>query len=419
MAIKKDGVVLGTTEENSPKKSYNVFPKIISVVLAFILWFYVMTVESPVNEEVFRGIPIEVMLPAAGDLSLYSGYNATVDVTVSGKRSELNQITAEQIKAVADATTYTQAGKHSIPVEIELPDNIRFVDKSISLVTVYLGAKATASVPIQIKYDGYSMGHGLEFGTDSEVKKNPGEIFLSGPRNILETITTARVSINCGVVTSSFEASGKVELIDAAGEVVTNPYVTAEPESVVVSVPVFMSKEIELKVDFKNGYLDSSNCDVELSPSHIRVRGPVETLSKLDEYVFHTINEKTLTSESLNVPLELPEGVKCVDGTENVDIGITHKGSSTKSFTIEELKVENPQKLKYTLALDTVNITLRGKSEDISEISAEDITLSIDLSEVKDDSESITLPIKVEIAEKYSGSVYELGEYNMVVTFKK
>ncbi len=418
MAQNKDSVVLTAHDDSVSPKGRNIFPIMVSVLLAFILWFYVMTVESPIHEEVFRGIPVEVMLPASGELSIYSGYNATVDVTVSGKKSDLNQLSTQSFRATADASSYTQAGKYSIPVNIELPGHVNLVDKSISLLSVYLDAKATSAVPVQIKLTEYILGEGLELGGENEIEKSSNEVTLSGPKSVLDTIETALVVIPCGNVSSSVRASGNVQLLDAYGSVVNNPYVTTDVDSVDVRIPVFMTKNVDLKVEFKNKLLNDSNSDVELSPKSVKVRGAVEALSSLDEYTIYTIDEKALTSEKLNIPLSLPEGITCADGVESVEVKVNHIGTSTKSLTISDISVTNPNNLDYELAVNTVNITLRGKSDVISAIAAEDIELVIDLSELKKGAGSVTLPVIVKIAGTYSRSVYELGEYNMVVTVK-
>lgn len=418
MADRNDNIVLGANEEAVRKKGHNIIPKIISLLLAFILWFYVMTVESPINQEVFRGIPVEVLLPTGGELSIYSGYNALVDVTVSGKKSDLNQISADSFKATADATAYTQAGKYSVPVEIEVPGGFTLVDKSISLLSVYLDAKATSSVPVQIKLTEYTLAEGLELGGDKDIDKSVTEVFLSGPKSILDTIEAAVVTVPLGNVSSSVRASGNVQLIDAYGSVVSNPYVSVGTSTVDVRIPVFMTKNIDLKVDFKNKLLNSSNSKVELSPSSVKVRGSIETLSQLEEQTLSTIDEKSLTSDKLSIPLTLPEGISCVDGTETVDVTITHTGTDTKTVSVGGIEVKNPGGLKYTMSLDTVNLTLRGKNEALSEISAEDISLTVDLSELKAGAGSVTLPIEITISDTYAKSVYELGEYNVVVTVK-
>ena len=418
MANRNDSIVLGANEAAARKKGHNILPKIVSVILAFILWFYVMTVESPIHQEVFRGIPIQVLLPSSGELSIYSGYNVTVDVTVSGKKSDLNQISAESFKATADATAYTQAGKYSVPVEIQVPGGFNLVDKSVNLLSVYLDAKATTSVPVQIKLTEYTLAEGLELGGDTDIDKSASEVFLSGPKSILDTIETALVTIPCGNVSSSIRASGNVQLLDTYGSVVSNPYVSVGTSTVDVRIPVYMSKDIGLRVDFKNGLLNELNSTVNLSPDSVKVRGPVEILSGLENQIIATIDEKSLTSEKLSIPLSLPEDVTCVDGIQTVDVTITHNGTITKSFTVGDIKVENPENLKYSLSLNTVNVTLRGKPEDIARVTAEDITLTVDMSELKAGAGSVTLPVKVEVRSTYAKSVYELGEYNIVVTVK-
>ena len=420
MANHNGNVVMGANEEASRKKGHNIFPKVVSVVLAFILWFYVMNVESPINEKVFRGVPIEVILPTASELSVYSGYNATVDITVSGKRSDLNSLSIDDFHASVDASGYTQANKYSMPVSVEVPGNVTFVDKSISALSVYLDIRATADIPVQIKHTDYTIAKGLELGGDNEIEMSVNTIPVNGPKSVVETIETALVEISYGYeITSSVEASGSVQLIDKNGETVANPYVTTAVDNVNVTVPVFMTKSIDLKIGFKNGLLNDSNSDVQLSPSSVKVRGTKEALESLNEYTIHTIDEKTLDSDNeFKVPLSLPEGVTCVDGVEFVEVSIAHIGTATKSFTVSDIKVTNPGNLEYELSHDTVKVTLRGTTEAISNLNADDISLVIDLSDIDVGVGPITLPLTVKVSGTYSKSVYEIGEYNMVVTVK-
>lgn len=418
MAKNTDSVIMGATDEVRGKKGHNIIPKIISVILAFILWFYVMVVESPVNSEDFKSIPIEVTLPIESDLTIYSGANATVNITVSGKRSELNRISESSFKAVADASAYTQAGKYSIPIHISVPDGITLVDQSISILSVYLDAKTTAPVPVQVKLTEYILDEGLELGGESEITKSVSEVMVSGPKSVLDTIETARVIIPCGKITSAIRASGNVELLDAYGSVVVNPYVTMDVNTVDVRVPVIASKEIPLKVNFKNNLLNDSNSDVTLTPSTVKVRGSADIIQPLEEYVIYTIDEKTLTSDKLSIPLSLPEGVQNPDGVGTVDVIIEHKGTSTKTFTVNKINVLNPNELDYELTSQTMEVTLRGRNEDLETITAEDLTLTVDLGVQSAGAGSVNLPVDVKVATLYSRTVYEIGEYNMLVTVK-
>ena len=82
------------------KKNYGLLPKILSVFAAFILWLYVF--QAVEVEKQFKDIPITVEnFDTSLELDISGGFDHTVDVTVTGTNSEINAITAEDIRAVA------------------------------------------------------------------------------------------------------------------------------------------------------------------------------------------------------------------------------------------------------------------------------------------------------------------------------
>lgn len=416
---KNNSVVVSATEEANPKlKKHSILPKVLSLLFAFALWFYVVTVESPINEEVFKAIPVTIKGLEGSQLSVYSGGTAAVDVTVSGKKSVLNGISSEDLVVYADVSPYTTAGRYSVPINVELPEDVTFVENSINVLTLYLDSKATASVPVKVKLTEYVLEEGYELGGENEIEKSVSEITVTGPKTVLDTIDTALVTVPCGNVRSSINASANVELLDAKGSYIKNPYLVLDNETVDIKIPVFMTKQIKLKTEFKNNLLNSTNCKIELSPSVVKVRGATDVISTLEELVVCTIDEKSLTSEKLSVPLTMPEGVSLTQEADTVDITVSHIGTTTRELHIKELKAINPQNLDYELGKSAINITFRGKSTVISNLTAEDVTISVDLSGLKAGAGKVTLPVIVTVSEKYSSNVYEIGEYNVVVSVK-
>ena len=73
---------------------------LLSVAMAFGLWYYVITVISPDTTDTFYDIPVvlvgETALEERG-LMVTSVSNTTVDLTLTGNRSDLNQLTRENI----------------------------------------------------------------------------------------------------------------------------------------------------------------------------------------------------------------------------------------------------------------------------------------------------------------------------------
>ena len=84
------------------KKHNNFIARICALLLAVIMWFYVIRVDSPTYEDTFDSVPItlsgtEELLEKNG-FSAISGYDGVVSVTLSGKQSDIMRLKATEVK---------------------------------------------------------------------------------------------------------------------------------------------------------------------------------------------------------------------------------------------------------------------------------------------------------------------------------
>ena len=88
--------------------------RLLSVVLALFLWFYVVAVENPYSERKITKIPIQFVnheeLESRGLAIDYSDVQ-TMDVVISGSRSDVMKVRADEITATVDLTGY-EKGKN-------------------------------------------------------------------------------------------------------------------------------------------------------------------------------------------------------------------------------------------------------------------------------------------------------------------
>ena len=94
---------------------------LLSLAIAFGLWFYVITVVSPESEDTFYDIPIvlngESILNDRG-LMILSGKNQTVDLKLEGYRTDLSNLNKANIILLADLSQITTAGEHKLSYDI-------------------------------------------------------------------------------------------------------------------------------------------------------------------------------------------------------------------------------------------------------------------------------------------------------------
>lgn len=150
------------------KLSHNYLAKILCIVAAFVLWLYVMQVESPEFEHVVESVPVSLenasVLRDESGLSVYAGSGNKINVTVAGKKSIVTKLTADDISAYIDLSKVKDAGRHSLEVSVELPEDVTLVEDSLPNVTVYVDEKESISLPVSEKLVNFVLESPYEFG---------------------------------------------------------------------------------------------------------------------------------------------------------------------------------------------------------------------------------------------------------------
>ena len=116
-----------------------------------------------------------------------------------------------------------------------------------------------------------------------------------------------------------------------------------------------------------------------------------------------------------NFNINLPDGIENADDVEDVKVTVRHVGTSLTSLTLFGIEANNPNNISYTLLQPAIRVKLRGTNSLISEITADDITATIDLSGAKDSTGTVTVPVTLSFSNRFEGYVYEIGEYSVKV----
>ena len=100
--------------------------KVISVVIALILWVYVVNVINPPSSTTVTGVPVQLLnqeVLAASSLAIAGTDSYAVDVVVEGARSDIIALQADQVTAVADLFGMSK-GQNYLVVSVSVPEKI-------------------------------------------------------------------------------------------------------------------------------------------------------------------------------------------------------------------------------------------------------------------------------------------------------
>lgn len=400
-------------------RAQDITARILCVLAAIMLWLYVMSVDSPDWEQTFSGVLVnienEVQLSDNYNMSVISGYDNTVSVTVKGKKSDISKYTAADLTAFVDLTGVTTAGRQQLQIGATAPAGLTVTEISPGTIWVYTDTRTTKTVPVDVNLH-YAMESNIGLGvTETSIT----EVTVSGPAGVLDTIAYARAELDLGQVTTSMTQRVQLKLVTESGDEVTSPYVRADATDVLVTVPVYIYKDITLTVGFKYGYLNEENARVTITPSKITVRGDPQVLADFDEYQVLEIDETKITGDySQRTKLTLPDGVTDVDKVENVTVDVVHIGTSTKQLSMasSRINVEVPENKGYAFLDAVFNFTVRAPDDMLAHILAQHMVASIDLTHYKDVVGIVTVPVTIEpLSSGLSGEIYAVGTYNIQV----
>lgn len=396
---------------------HNILPKLLCLFAAFIMWLYVMQINSNDTEITFEGVRVELVnsveLHNEKNLYLYRGDGTLVDVTVKGRKSVINGYTADDIRVEGDLMTVTEAGDSDLQLRAKLPNGLSLVSMSADSVTVYADHREQKNVDVRAKMISGTMANGIEIG---EFSPKYDTVTVTGPKVTLDDIDYAQVKLSLGTVDRSINSTGAVELVSFSGDAIDTRYLTLSRTEMEIFVPVYTYKDVKLTADVKYGFLNERNSKMTVSPETVTVKGDPSVLEAVDTISVATVDEKKLFGDSkLFVDVVPPEGITLADKDGvRAAINITHVDTVTKSFVISDIKVTGAGSTKYDLLTESVTVTLRGTLAELAGLKAKDVKLSVDISEtVQGVTGTVTLPLTVTTG---IADVYEIGEYTVQIS---
>ena len=395
--------------------------KVLAVVVAFSIWFYAVGTDSKLQERNVNGNTIDVIGVASGFSVIY-GNGETADVTVKGRYSDVVNVDISDIEVYVDAKEITEAGQYTLPVSVKVDNGITLVSVYPEQITVYISANQKKQIPVKVKATDYQIPSGCTL--HSEVVGS-GYITVEGPVDVLEKISYAMATVSPGVIEDSVTIVSPVDLYTADDEKFSSPYVKVSVSEITVKASVLKEKEIPLAIKTKYGYFNEKNTEIKLTPSSIVIRGELEKIDSIDRLEVLVVDETGITSDIvIKTTVTLPADVENLSGTEDVEVQIKHTGSTVKSIVVPSQNVEFinlPDNIECNVVTSTLKVYARvnNDSEYLHKLSADDISVSVDLSEITEFDGRYNVEADVKLNIPSGGGAYLLENYYLPVSFNE
>jgi len=387
------------------KLTHNLNLKVLAVLFSIMIWIIVVNIDDPVKSVQFNDVPVQVINESALTdenlcYEIKEGFER-VDVTLTGRRSVIEDVSKDNVTVVADLNERTEndtvklrvtTNKYSGDIDSIKADN-EFVELNIEEL------KKIQKV-IQIE----TIGNPAEGYIEGETDINLNRVRIEGPASIVDMVAYAKVQIDVEGATNNISASAPILLYDTLGDRIDMSRLSMNIDTISVNQKILFTKTVPITCIPSGKPVDGykANGKVDLSPSQITIAGPRPVLDNITQIAIPSsavnISEEDSTYKTIvNINGFLPSGVTASDRNfgGNVSVSVQIEKEVSKKYTVYLNKISmtgldsnmTAEVTDNTLSAsdNKVEIEVWGLPDELDGLSSSDFELSVDFDKYKEE----------------------------------
>lgn len=409
-----------SAEGEKKRSPYSLLVAIFSVFVALVLWFYVQDAEAPDYKKTFSSVAVDLQ-SLSSSFSVIDGGETRVDITLVGKRSDLNKIKTGDLEAYIDLSSVIQPGSYQNEVSVLVPEGTELSECFPQNVTLFVDQTISKTVPVKVEMGQYT----VEESAGIEAVPSLEEISIKGPKTLLDQVEYAKVETgNLGNISASFESNLGYYLVNKNGERVQERHMVLPEANMRVNFTVFKTKTVPLTVECKNGWWKKENMNTTISPKNIVIRGEPALVDAVESIPCLVLDETTVDSTRYSQTLTpsqlvLPEGIRIGEVLGDIKVSLSLSDNTVRKVNINltsprVVVTPPPGENGYQFAQPTLTVRVRGSFRTVPLATAEDLYVNIDLSSYTTPGE-VEVPVEIIQTSESEGSFYPVGTYTVKV----
>jgi len=377
----------------------NTVRKVLSVFLACVVWFIIVSSLNPIEKKSFRiSYPVTAQqLKISAEASEIKNVNAVeelkIDFEIEGRKEVIDNATDKDFSIKLDLDGVTESKEYDIPV-IVVPDTIgvRVVSQSVKTVKIKFEKIITKTIPIKVADIDSSLLGAEDYVVFSN-ELSPSLVEVTGFESIVGSIQEARIEITLADLDNK-PLSAERTLIKTwkyydlnGGEVAINEDEMVISERVAI-VPLKVGKRVTLKYNVtgtpgQDCYVKEN--DILITPKTVVVMGPASILADLTVIETEAISVDGATEDVRmdNVSINLPAGLEIAPGyPSEVTVEVKLGGIIEKEIAISNgnVVISDPNVDKYVYDIESITpLKVKGMDVEVDGIKVTDLKAKVNV----------------------------------------
>jgi YbbR domain-containing protein len=357
--------------------------KIVSVLLAVLLWVYVIGIRGP---DTTKSVEAQLMAVNIPQGYVLAGTLPTVTVTLAGPMNTLWNVTSGYVTPTVDfrgrsegsfiASVQAQViGLTGVTVETVDPKEVNVQLERVETITVPVHAEASGTLPLS-----------LVLGT---LRVEPESIEVSGPGSLVSQVKEAALVVALdklgAAVGGNLTVAGDVVAYDVRGNVVLG--VLLSPRSAVAILPILDTATLKTVPVIPSvighpmsGYVVAGG---SCTPAVVMVTGTAAVLSQvqaISTIALDVSGESGMITKP--VDLVLPPGVSLVAGSKSVSVRVVIEQVVVLAIPDVPIEVRGAGLgWKVSLGTTSASVLISGTTSAVTALGSSQIKAYVDVSQ--------------------------------------
>lgn len=381
------------------KLTRNIGLKVLSIILAAILWLVITNVDDPVVTKPFFDVPVKIINDTEitdRDLVYDIIEGKTIDFTVAARRSIKEKLTVSDFTVTADFSKLSEV--NAVTINIYSPrygSEVTVTEGKYQMMKVELEELAEKPFKVNVVQKGEPAdGYYVAKKTAKTILK------VKGPKSKIERIAQIVVEVDVSDMAESFRTPEEPKALDEEGNEIDASNLNFSDTSITVDIGMYRTKDIDLIITPTgkpaNGYYMMTP---DYEPKTIEVAGTYEALySIINLTIEENIDGASANiDKEINIQEQLPEGIILVGDNQTAVVNIPIVKADTKDVVIWPEDLEQRNKPDGMLVayqnIGPIALKVSGPADEIEDATVKTLKPYIDLSNYSSGTYDITIGI--------------------------
>lgn len=249
--------------------------KIICLLMAIVLWFFIINEQNPMSEGSYT---VPIVVENLDSQYITSNVPKTVYVRLSGPRNTIINVGPSDIKAYIDLSD-AQEGEMSAPVRIEIPAGTELKKQSMTSADIMVDVYTVRELALTPHLVGQTKNDIFV----SSLKVVPEKVVISGARRLVKQVEQAVVEIPIEDRIDDFSIMAPIRLVAADGSRIEGLEMTPWQSNIRISIGHnAVTKDIPVYVTTEGDVSSSISLkEIKINPNTVAVKGDANILKNL------------------------------------------------------------------------------------------------------------------------------------------